>query len=107
MTISDLQTLMKEFSQMLDNKYGANCSKTEAVLSSTVKLSEEVGELSEQVMLWRWRQRGEKGTYNLDDAGKEIADVIISTMMIAYELDIDVQQALESKIVSIRKKLTD
>jgi NTP pyrophosphatase (non-canonical NTP hydrolase) len=44
---------MKEFTQMLDAKYGTNNSKTEAVLSSTVKLSEEVGELSEQVMLWR------------------------------------------------------
>ena len=53
MTITDLQTLMQEFSLMLDAKYGANSSKTEAVLSSTVKLSEEVGELSEQVMLWR------------------------------------------------------
>jgi NTP pyrophosphatase (non-canonical NTP hydrolase) len=91
---------------MLDAKYGTNNSKPEAVLSSTVKLSEEVWELSEQVMLWRWRQRGEKGTYNTEDAGKEIADVIISTMMIAHELDIDVQQALEKKIISIRKKLS-
>jgi hypothetical protein len=42
MTITDLQKLMKEFSQMLNAKYGTNSSKTEAVLSSTVKLSEEV-----------------------------------------------------------------
>lgn len=105
MTISNLQTLMKDFSQMLDVKYGATTSKTEAVLSSTVKLTEEVWELSEQVMLWRWRQRSDKWVYNPDDAGKEIADVIISTMMIAYELDIDVEQALAKKIINIRKKL--
>jgi NTP pyrophosphatase (non-canonical NTP hydrolase) len=90
----------------LDEKYGANTSKIESVLSSTVKLSEEVWELSEQVMLWRWRQRDLKWTYNPDDAWAEIADVIISTMMIAYELDIDVEEALEKKILSIKKKLT-
>jgi NTP pyrophosphatase (non-canonical NTP hydrolase) len=42
MTITDLQKLMKAFTQMLDAKYGTNNSKPEAVLSSTVKLSEEV-----------------------------------------------------------------
>lgn len=105
MTIQDLQILMKEFQNLLDAKYGANTSKTEAVLSSTVKLTEEVWELSEQVMLWRWRQRNHKWTYNSEDTGKEIADVIIATMMIAHELNIDVQGALEKKIVSIRKKL--
>jgi hypothetical protein len=42
MTIQNLQLLMKKFQELLDEKYGANTSKIESVLSSTVKLSEEV-----------------------------------------------------------------
>ena len=106
MTIQKLEQIIKEFHQLLDAKFGANASKTESVLSCMVKLTEEVGELSEQVMLRRWRQRDHKGSYDPDDAGKEIADVIISAMMIAYELDINVSSALTNKISSIREQLS-
>lgn len=105
MTIQELEEVIKELRQLLDTKFGENASKTESVLSCMVKLTEEVGELSEQIMLRRWRQRAHKWEYDTESAWKEIADVIIAAAMLAYELDIDVQYALEKKVVSLRKKL--
>lgn len=74
-------------------------------LSRAVKLSEEVGELSNEVLLSLSDQRSEKlANFDSKNVGKEVADVIITTMMLARSLGVDVPQALAGKIEIIDQR---
>jgi len=84
MTIQELQTFIEE-------------TKKKKVLSSMVKLSEEVWELAEQVMKQRKRQRTEKWAFVLEEMWDEIADVIFAASMIACDVWIDLESAIERK----------
>jgi NTP pyrophosphatase (non-canonical NTP hydrolase) len=72
-------------------------------LSRCVKLTEEVGELSEAVLHTMKDQRKEKLT-DEKNVAHEIADVMIVGMLIAKNMDIDVFGALEEKINIIKNR---
>jgi NTP pyrophosphatase (non-canonical NTP hydrolase) len=67
-----------------------------------LKIVEEVGELSEQVLKTEKMQRKEK----LDDQkiGHEFADVLITTLLLAHNMDIDIEKELSEKIEKIKKR---
>lgn len=70
------------------------------------KLMEEVGELSESILKSDGLQRSQK----LDDSvdvGAEMADVVIVTMILANELNIDINTALEKKIEKVISRRKD
>lgn len=64
------------------------------------KLSEEVGELNEAVLASYAVQHGRKQGKAYDVAG-EVADVLITAMIIARRLNIDIRVALEAKMAII------
>ena len=73
---------------------------------STMKLTEEVGELNEQILLHYGYSRKEKlEKYSPENLADEIADVIFTTMLIAKSLDIDIQKALSNKLQKIHTRL--
>lgn len=82
----------------LDNRYGLDKGKT--VLARAVKLSEEVGELCEQVLVKSGLQRKEKmeTPSNLEE---EFADVVITTLLLAEAMGVDVRPALKEKVAVI------
>ena len=71
------------------------------VLARTVKLSEEIGELSEQILAYSGLQRKTKGDFDDKKLCEEFADVLISTLLIAKYVNIDVENALKDKINKI------
>jgi len=79
--------------------------KNKRVLARTVKLSEEVGELSSEVLAECDLQRKDK--LSGDRKGKiaeELSDVLIVALLLAKTLDIDVEKSLEAKIKKIEKR---
>jgi NTP pyrophosphatase (non-canonical NTP hydrolase) len=75
------------------------------VLARTVKLTEELGELCNDVLAHSNLQRKEKlGIYDKENTQEEFADVIITTMLLAKAMGIDVERGLESKIEKINKR---
>ncbi len=104
MQFSDLQHFLKSFQAFHNEKFGNNSSEDVDLLMNMTKITEEVGELAEQVMKYQGRQRNAKGEFNLSDLEDEIADVIIATSMIWVALDIDLNGALGAKIEKIKKK---
>jgi NTP pyrophosphatase (non-canonical NTP hydrolase) len=75
------------------------------ILAMTVKLSEEVGEVSEAVLAKTNMQRRDKLVkFSEDSLPDELADVIIVAMLIGDALGIDMEKAIEKKIGIIQKR---
>lgn len=95
--------LTSEISNSLSNHKDNN--KTE-ILARTVKLSEEVGELSEAVLTFIGDQRKEKlNDFKKEHLENEIADVIITSTMIALSTNINLDRAITRKLHKINTRL--
>ena len=101
----------EEFQKFIDvqdaffRSLGKSASERERVLARTVKLSEEMGELSDEVLGCLGLQRKSKlEGKDLNSVADEIADVVIVAFLLAKSMDIDVSAALERKIKKIQEK---
>jgi NTP pyrophosphatase (non-canonical NTP hydrolase) len=84
-----------------------NLHGRERVYARMVKLSEEVGELADEVLSSQSDQRREKLAVKEDDAlSNEVADVLITTLMLARSFNVDVVKALERKMQKIQERIS-
>lgn len=73
------------------------------ILARTVKIIEELGELSEKVLSFNSLQIKRKlDNFNKEDLPEEFADVIFTTMILAKSMDIDIRKALQDKIEKVK-----
>lgn len=105
MQLKDLQKFITKEDQRLREYYGNQEDKEKYILARTVKLTEELGELCDEVLSYTSTQRKDKldkhDTNNLSD---EFADVVITTLLLAEIMNIDIEKALEQKIEKIDKR---
>ncbi len=96
----------KKFIKALDEKLkDASYDKEKRILARTVKLSEELGELANDVLSFNADQRDEKlDAYDASNLPQEFADVIITTLLLAESMGVDVEKGIESKIEKIKKR---
>lgn len=89
--------LKKHFPHLQDNE--------KQVLARTVKLSEELGELCDEVLGALALQRKSKmENHDPQKLHDEFADVIIVTLLLAKDMGVDIQHALETKMTKINKR---
>lgn len=82
-----------------------NLDAERGVLARTVKLGEEVGELCAEVLAHQSMQRKEKlGNSTNDTLSEEFADVLITTLLVANSLNVDVKEALRKKMEKINTR---
>ncbi len=86
----------------LKEKYFKNSTKQEIAYTSTIKLSEEVGELCNEILKLFKLQREEKLTKVKVES--ELADVIISTLIIAQTLNLNIKELLQTRQEEISKR---
>jgi NTP pyrophosphatase (non-canonical NTP hydrolase) len=105
----DFQTLHKnidEFDAHFNKKFPIK-SHREKAFARTVKLTEELGELCNEVLAANGDQRSEKlettSNRNLED---EFADVIITTLLLAKTMNVNIEKALEQKIEKINQRFS-
>lgn len=78
---------------------------TKRILAQTIKLSEEVGELSSEILWHTGFVRQEKmARYSPETLKDEFADVIIVAIRLAKLMDIDIESALVQKMEKIKKR---
>lgn len=101
----------EEFQKFIDEQdaffrsLGKGSSDRERILARTVKLSEEAGELSGEVLGFLGLQRKSKlEGKNLESMADEIADVVIVAFLVAKSMNVDVNAALVRKIKKIQEK---
>ncbi|MFZ2969738.1 MAG: MazG nucleotide pyrophosphohydrolase domain-containing protein [Minisyncoccia bacterium] len=79
--------------------------KDKEIFAMVVKIGEEFGELCEQVLYHTSLQGKHKmHKFNKDDLPSEFADVLLTTLILAKEMNIDVEKALENKMEKIEKR---
>lgn len=82
-----------------------NLSDERAVLAHTVKLMEELGELSDAVLSHEKLQRKHKlENHAKEKLEEEFADVVISAFILGHSLGIDAKKALREKIEKLKKR---
>lgn len=99
MTINELKRAIKKRHQVFIK--GSNETKQKRTLVRTIKLMEELGEFSNEVLACNTVQRQEK-MKNEDKAKKmmaeELADVFIVGLLLAENADIDIWSEIERKL---------
>ncbi len=89
----------------LIERFGKDSSQKERILARTVKLSEELGELCNEVLASNKDQRKEKlDTHDKNNLLNEFADVIITTLLLAKSMNVDIEEALIKKIDKINDR---
>ncbi len=100
-------TELDAFCDKLHNHFirmGETPSLKEMAYGRMVKTTEEVGELSDAVLDYFGRQRDDKN-HNADNLALEIADVIIAVSILAKTFDVNVEEALRTKMAKIQKRI--
>lgn len=105
MTFKDLKQFVKKEDGRLNKNFPNLANREKRVLARTVKLSEEVGELAAEVLTYHnWQRPSKLINRQEPNLAHEFADVIITTMLIAEELGVDIELALIDKIKKIDKR---
>ena len=103
--MKDLLKFVEIEDKRLKEYYYNNVDTDKLILARTVKLTEELGELCEEVLLHNSFQRKEKlDLHKKENLPEEFADVIITTLLLAKAMEVDIEKALEKKIEKINKR---
>jgi len=91
--------------ERLKKYYGDYSDQEKRVLVRTVKLTEELGELSNEVLAHNSLQRKQKlDNHDKENLPEEFADVILTALLLAKALNVDIEKALEKKIEKVNKR---
>lgn len=105
MTIEEFQKFIDEQDVLFRTTKQLGYSERERILARTVKLSEELGELSDEVLAALGDQRtGKMDERSPGSLADEFADVVIVAFLLAKSMDVDVMRALAHKTEKIREK---
>ena len=92
-----------EHTRLQNNHFGLRDQKEEA-LARAVKLGEEVGELCNEVLAHLTLQRKDKLQGRKQEAlSHEFADVILTTLLLAKTLEVNIPDAIRSKIMKVNR----
>jgi NTP pyrophosphatase (non-canonical NTP hydrolase) len=102
MKFDELLEFIDKQGEKIEKHYEENADKEKKILRRAVKLNEEVGEFCSEILSSLNYQRKEKlQDYKTEKLNDEFADVLITTLLVAWSLDIDIEKALENKIEKI------
>ncbi len=105
MELNELLKFIDLEDERLRNIFAHGDDKEKQMLRRVAKLTEEVGELSNAILAFNSLQRPEKlNSYNENNLSEEIADVIITTLLLAKSADVVVVDALKNKVEKINKR---
>lgn len=105
-----LKELTKEYQAIADtlNRLWPLQNSQQRVFARIMKIVEELGELSDEILTSMNLQRGSKidkfSHQNIED---EFADVLASLVLLAVELDIDIEEVMKRKIEYTHKRLLE
>jgi len=104
MTIQDLVAQYQKISLFLNEKWPLK-DKDQKVFARTMKIVEELGELADEILTSMNLQRKSKiAKFSRENVEDEFADVMGSLILLAIELDIDVEKVMQKKIKFTRER---
>ncbi|MBI2459286.1 MAG: hypothetical protein HYV53_01900 [Parcubacteria group bacterium] len=104
MQFKDLLKFIEIEDERLKKYYGYD-DQAKRILARTVKLTEELGELCDEVLAYNSLQRKQKlDNHDKKNLPEEFADVIITALLLAKAMKVDIEKALEKKIEKINQR---
>lgn len=105
MEMKDLLKFVEIEDERLKNRYGSYPDQEKRILARTVKLGEEMGELCNEILAHSSLQRKEKmENHDKENLSEEFADVIITALLTAKAMNVDVEAALKKKVDKMNKR---
>lgn len=105
MNIKNLQEKIKVLNQKTRPHYKLYSQTEKEILTKTVKLNEEVGELCNDVLsILQLQRKAKLEKFDKRNIYQEFADVIITTVQLAVAAGVDVERALGDKLKVIEEK---
>jgi len=102
MEIKEINEFVDEEIDMLKEYYKLK-NDEELTLAVTIKIGEELGELCNEVLAHKGYQRRDKlAKLDIEEIEEEIADVVFTTFILARRFNIDIEKAMENKMIKIR-----
>jgi NTP pyrophosphatase (non-canonical NTP hydrolase) len=104
MTIEELVAEYTKISETLNTKWPLH-NQDHRTFARTMKIVEELGELSDEILTSMNLQRDSKiQQFSKQNIQDEFADVLGSLILLAIELDIDVAQVMKRKIAFTKER---
>ena len=105
MTLEEFQQFIDEQDSFFRSLRDMSQSEREHLFSRMIKLGEEYGELCDAVLGSVGFQRKAKlAEEKREHLQNEFADVLITLFLVAKALDVDIMDALDAKIATIKAK---
>lgn len=105
MNLKTLQEKIKILNEKTRPHYKLYTQEEKEILTKTVKLNEEVGELCNDVLsVLKLQRRSKLASFDKRNIYQEFADVIITTIQLAAATGVDVERAVSDKLKKIEEK---
>jgi len=99
LTIKDMQRQLKNKERDLRIRFVSLTKKEKDILAKNVKLAEEIGELSNDILSSLSLQRKSKLLkFNKHNLYEEFADIVLATTTLANTLGVDLNRAINNKL---------
>jgi len=106
MNLKNLQEKIKVLDQKAPH-YKLYTQQEKAILTKTVKLNEEVGELCNDILsILRLQRKAKLEKFDKRNIYQEFADIIITTIQLAVVTGVDIERAVSDKLKKIEGKNT-
>lgn len=105
MSIDELVVELKKINQRLLDQYDLGDRRVR-ILARAAKISEEVGELSNELLATLELQRKDKlQTFKSENISKELVDVLFTAFILGITLDIDIETAIKDRLNDINNRV--
>ncbi|SRR5258708_15476810 len=105
MSLKSLQEEIQTLNDVTKPHYKLYTPKEREILTKTVKLNEEVGELCNDILaILRLQRRSKLEKFDKRNMYEEFADVLITTIQLASVAGVDIERAVHDKLRKIEER---
>ena len=105
MNVKNLQDRLKDLAKNSQVQYKLRTAQEQEILSRTVKLNEEVGELCNDILsILKLQRKAKLENFDKRNVYQEFADVIMTTIQLANAAGVDVERAIDDKLKKVESK---
>lgn len=105
MNVKNLQERLKDLAKNSPVQYKLRTPEEQEILSRTVKLNEEVGELCNDILaILKLQRKAKLEIFDKRNMYEEFADVILTTIQLATAANVDIERAIDDKLKKVEEK---
>lgn len=106
MNLKTIEEKVKQINKSTHFEYSLSSPREKEILTKTVKLNEEVGELCNDILsILRLQRKAKLERFDRRNIYQEFADVLITLVQLAIASNVDLERAVVDKLKTISQRL--